>query len=160
MAAPPRGNGGHGCYFITASTFQCNKLLQSERIARLFVNVLLHHRQQGKYLLHEFVVMPDHFHLLVTPLEPLDAAIQLIRDGFSRRMKEELGFEGEVWQTDYYDRRVRGMKEYAELRQYIRQNPVQKKMAAREDEFPFSSAVAEFVPDEIPQRLRPVDLSA
>jgi len=36
-------------------------------MAKLFLEVLLHYRQQGKYLLHEFVLMPDHFHLLITP---------------------------------------------------------------------------------------------
>lgn len=61
MAAPFRGTTGHGCYFITASTFQKRNILQSDRMAQFFVDVLLHHRQQGKYLLHEFAVMPDHF---------------------------------------------------------------------------------------------------
>ena len=32
---------------------------------------------QGKYLLHEFVLMPDHFHLLITPTETLERALQL-----------------------------------------------------------------------------------
>jgi hypothetical protein len=55
-----RGNTGYGCYFITASTFQKRNILQSDRMAGLFLDVLLHYRGQGKYLLHEFVVMPDH----------------------------------------------------------------------------------------------------
>jgi REP element-mobilizing transposase RayT len=33
---------------------------------RLFVDVLLHYRQEQKYQLHDFVLMPDHFHLLIT----------------------------------------------------------------------------------------------
>ena len=69
MAAPQRGNTGQGCYFITASTFQKRNILQSDRMAGLFVDVLLYYRAQRKYLLHEFVVMPDHFHLLISPLE-------------------------------------------------------------------------------------------
>lgn len=98
MAAPPRGNTGYGCYFITASTFQKSNLFQSERMARLFIDVLLHYRQQDKYLLHEFFVMPNHFHLLLTPLETLERAMQLIKGGFSFRAKKELGFSGEIWQ--------------------------------------------------------------
>jgi REP element-mobilizing transposase RayT len=60
MAAPPRGNTGHGCYFVTASTSQKRSLFQSDRMATLFLEVLLHYRAQDKYLLHEFVLMPDH----------------------------------------------------------------------------------------------------
>jgi REP element-mobilizing transposase RayT len=38
-------------------------------MAGLFVDILLHYREKRKYLLHEFAVMQDHFHLLVTPQE-------------------------------------------------------------------------------------------
>ena len=89
MAAPRRGNTGYSCYFITASTFQKRNILQSERMASLFLDVLLHYRARGKYLLHEFVVMPDHFHLLITPRESLARAMQLIKGGFSFRAKRE-----------------------------------------------------------------------
>ena len=71
MAAPRRGNTGYSCYFITASTFQKRNILQTDRMAGLLVNVLLHYRQKQQYLLHDFVVMPDHFHLLITPQESL-----------------------------------------------------------------------------------------
>ena len=40
MAAPLRGNTGHSCYFVTASTFQKHSLFQSEKMAQLFVDVL------------------------------------------------------------------------------------------------------------------------
>lgn len=78
MAAPRRGNTGHSCYFITASTFQKRKILQSVRMAGLLVDVLFHYPAAGKYLLHEFVVMPDHFHLLMIPHESLERAMQLV----------------------------------------------------------------------------------
>jgi len=107
MAAPRRGNTGYSCYFITASTFQKRNILQSDRMAGLLVDVLLHYRKNQKYLLHEFVVMPDHFHLLITPLESLERAMQLIKGGFSFRAKKELGFMHEIWWPSFYDRRVR-----------------------------------------------------
>ncbi len=83
MAAPYRGNTGHGVYFITACTFQKKNLLQSDRMAGLLVEVLLHYRAEGKYLVHEFVVMPDHVHLLLTPVVTLERALQFIKGGFS-----------------------------------------------------------------------------
>jgi len=53
-------------FFVTSSTFGKRGLLQSARAAELLVNVLYHYREQRKYLLHEFVIMPDHFHVLIT----------------------------------------------------------------------------------------------
>ena len=74
-------------------------------MARLFLEVLQHYRLQNKYLLHEFVLMPDHFHLLITPTETLERALQLIKGGFSFRARKELGFVREIWQMSFYDRR-------------------------------------------------------
>ena len=89
-------------------------------MAQLFLDVLQHYRLQKKYLLHEFVVMPDHFLLLLTPTETLERALQLIKGGFSYRARKELGFMNEIWQPSYYDRRVRDMEEYVAFREYIR----------------------------------------
>ena len=36
-------------------------------MARLFLDTLARYRREGRFLLHEFVLMPDHFHLLLTP---------------------------------------------------------------------------------------------
>lgn len=154
MAAPPRGNTGHSCYLITASTFQKQQLMQSDRMAELFVSVLLHYRQQGKYLLHEFVVMPDHFHLLITPTESLERSLQLIKGGFSYRARKELGFRGEIWQPSYHDRRVRDVEEYCAFREYIHMNPVRRRLASSPAEYCYCSAHPKFQLDGLPQRLK------
>jgi REP-associated tyrosine transposase len=106
MAAPRRGNTGYGTYFITASTFQKQSLFQSERFSLPFIDTLFQYRLKRHYLLHEFVIMPNHFHLLITPTLSLERAMQLIKGGFSYRARKELGFAGEIWQPSYYDRRV------------------------------------------------------
>jgi putative transposase len=160
MAAPPRGNTGYSCYFVTASTFQKRNLLQPERMARLFVDVLFHYRRQGKFLLHEFVLMPDHFHVLLTPTETLERALQLIKGGFSFRARKELGFGGEIWQKSFYDRRVRDVHEYFAFRDYIHRNPVKGNLASVAEEYAYSSARTEFQMDGLPQRLKPVGVSA
>jgi len=157
MAAPCRGNTGYGCYFIIASTFQKRNILQSDRMADLFVDVLLHYRAGGKYLLHEFVMMPDHFHLLITPHESLERAMQLIKGGFSFRAKRELGFTHEIWQPSFYDRRVRNAEEYFAFRDCIRQNPRKRGLTTRAEEYRYSSAWPGMGLDEAPQRLKPLD---
>jgi putative transposase len=157
MAAPRRGNTGYSCYFITASAFQKQNILQSDRMAGLFVDVLLRYRARGKYLLHEFVVMPDHFHLLITPQESLERAMQLIKGGFSFRAKRELGFMHEIWQPSFYDRRVRDVEEYFAFREYIRQNPSKRGLAVKPEDYRYCSAWPGLVLDRAPQRLKPAD---
>ncbi|MGA2964886.1 MAG: transposase [Terriglobales bacterium] len=160
MAAPRRGNTGSSPYFITASTFQKQQLLQSDRMVRLLLDVLLSYRSQEKYLLHEFVLMPDHFHLLITPLSTLERALQLIKSAFSFRAKKELGFHGEIWEKSFYDRRVRDWEEYSAVRRYIHRNPVTKGLASVPEEYPYSSATPGLTLDTVPQRLKPSEMTA
>src|SRR5271157_3366186 len=135
MAAPHRGNTGHSAYFITASTFQRESLFQSRRMADLFVKVLFDYRDQRKYLLHEFVLMPNHFHLLISPVLTLERALQFIKGGFSYRAKKELGFGGEIWEKSFYDWRVRDIEDYFAYRHYIHQNPVKKGLVTAAAEY-------------------------
>jgi len=155
MTIPYRGTTRDGTYFITASNFEKRSLLQSDRMAGLFIEVLFHYQKQHKYRLHEFVVMPNHFHLLITPISPVtvEKAVQFIKGGFSYRAKKELAFNGEIWQTSFYDRRVRDANEYAHFRHYIHMNPVQRGLATSPEEFPHGSAKSKL--DDVPQWLKP-----
>src|SRR6267154_5085447 len=144
MAIPIRGNTGLSSYFITSATSQRKCLLQSDRMAGLLLDVLLHYRDESKYLLHEFVIMPDHFHLLLTPTDTLERALQLIKGGFSYRAKKELGYSGEIWETSFYDRRIRDWKEYCQFREYIYLNPVKARLSGTPEEYRRSSAAGGF----------------
>src|SRR5271156_1045108 len=154
MAAPPRGNTGCSVYFITASTFQRRPLFRKEAIARLFLEILFHYRDKRNYFLHEFVLMPDNFHLLVSPSLSLETSLQLIKGGFSYRAKRELEHSGEIWQLSYYDRRVRDMEDYCNFRYYIRRNPVKRGLAETPEQYAYRSACPGFALDGIPERLR------
>ncbi len=155
MAASPRGNSGYSIYFITASTFHRKLLFRQEPMARLFLEELFHYRDHKNYLLHEFVLMPDHFHLLISPALSLERSLQLIKGGFSYRAKKELGLNREIWEKSFYDRRVRGAEDYYNFKQYIRRNPIKQELAARLADYPYRSARPEFAMDEVPQRLKP-----
>jgi REP element-mobilizing transposase RayT len=93
MTIAYRGTTGDGTYFVISSTSQKKALLQSERTAKLFIETLLEYRIQRKYLLHEFVIMPDHLHLLITPVVTLEKALQLIKGGFHSVLESYFRFE-------------------------------------------------------------------
>ena len=114
-------------------------LLQSERNATLFVDVLRSYAHEGKFKVHDFVVMPDHVHLLITLSDQLtiEQAMQLIKGGFSYRVKKEHGYSGEVWQRGFWELRVEDQDSFARHREYIAQNPVRKGLVDTPDEFPF-----------------------
>src|SRR5438067_2241257 len=86
MSKPPRDHAsiGTNTYFVTTGAWGHRSLLQSERMANLLVDTLLHYRREQKYLLHEFVVMPNHLHLMFTPCGiTLERVMQFVKGGFS-----------------------------------------------------------------------------
>jgi putative transposase len=141
-------------YMVTSSTWERRALFQTEPWAKLLIDTLYHYRGTA-YLLHEFVVMPDHFHLLVTPQTSLEKAVQFIKGGFSYRAKKELGSNMEVWQKGFQDHRIRDASDYVMHVAYIRNNPVKERFCASPNEFQYSSAHAGFELDAVPQGLKP-----
>jgi putative transposase len=161
LTIPHRGATTESTYFVTANVLQKRSLFQVEKIARLFIEILLHYRMQKKYLLHEFVVMPDHFHLILTPTGiTLERAMQFVKGGFSFRLNKTLKVKREAWQTSFLDRRVRDSLEYQRFKDYIWQNPVKRFLAKTPKEYPYSSANPSFQLDPVPQRLKPISSAA
>ena len=160
MAKPPRDRApsASNTYFVTANAFAGQALFQSERIANLLIETLLDYRSQGKYLLHEFAIMPNHVHILFTTAigTTLERSMQLIKGGFSYRAGKLLEVRGEIWQSGYVDHRVRDVHDYAHHNHYIRQNPVNANLAKSAEEYPFSSAFPSFNVDGPPQGLKPL----
>jgi len=58
---------------VTTETWQRRALFRNEPWAKLLIDTVYHYRGSA-YLLHEFVIMPDHIHLLITPTTSLEKA--------------------------------------------------------------------------------------
>jgi putative transposase len=144
-------------YFITANAYLRKQLLQSERMASLFIEQLYAYRERGLWLIHEFVVMPDHVHVLLTLDSDLtiERAAQFLKGGASFEARKRFGLRSKLWQPKYHDRRIRDAAEYAAFREYIHRNPVRRGLVTDSADFPFCSASGKFVLDPVPQRLKP-----
>jgi REP-associated tyrosine transposase len=161
LGIPHRGTTTESTYFVTGNVLQKRSLFQVEKVARLFIEVLFDYRAEKRYLLHEFVVMPDHFHLILTPTGvTLERAMQFIKGGFSFQLNKNLKTKRDPWQPSFFDRRIRDSLEYARFKDYIWQNPVKRFLARTPEEYPYSSANPIFKLDPVPQRLKPVSSAA
>ena len=128
----------------------------AEPMARLFLQTLYSYRRQGKFRLHAFVLMPEHFHLLLTPSRiALERAMQLVKGGFSHDVRERLGNTMEIWERGFTDQRIRDADDFIHHRMYIHQNPVERQLVAEPSEFRYCSAFPGFKLDPCPQRLKP-----
>lgn len=145
-------------WFITAKTWQGTALFQMAASAQLFLEVLYTYRTQEKLKLHEFVVMPNHIHLMLTPAPDvtLAQAIQFVKGGFSRRYGLQFSARREIWQRGYVDHRIRDAADYVRHRDYIHMNPVQAYLAPSPEAYCYSSAHPGSLLDPAPWRLKPI----
>jgi putative transposase len=111
-------------YAITIVTRQRRRIFQRTANAELMIATLFRYREQGRFLLHGFVVMPDHVHVLITPAESTDKAVQLIKGGFSFAVRSQ--FAGEIWHTGYHEHRIRDGDDFQNQLTYIALNPERK----------------------------------
>ncbi len=109
--------------------------------------VILRHclHDHGKRIeMHAVVVMPDHVHLLLTPLReqigrpyPLQQILKLIKGTSARDVNKLLGCSGPVWQEESFDHVLRSNESFAETLEYIRQNPVRRGLVEKPEDYPW-----------------------
>jgi putative transposase len=138
-ACPEKVLSSARVFFVTTTTSMGRRLLQSERHAMLLIDVLRANVAAGKFEMHDFVIMPDHLHLLMTlPGDvTIEQAMQLIKGGFSYRLKRDLGYQGEVWQRGFSEVRIIDGQSFLQHRAYIVQNPVKAGLVERAEEWPY-----------------------
>jgi putative DNA methylase len=124
---------------ILDSTCDGPLFLRMPEVAQMVVDAI-HYRDRRIYHLHAFVVMPNHVHLLMTPLVVVSKVLQSLKRFTAREGNRMLGLTGQpFWQDESYDRLVRNDTEFAHIAHYIERNPVTAGLATTPEEYPWSS---------------------
>ncbi len=108
-----RLDAGHGaCLFRDAA------------LRRIVEDALLHFDGE-RYILHDWVIMPNHVHLLITVRgnHDLSRVLHSLKSWTSNAIHAVLGRTGKLWQKESYDRIVRSPEEFERFRAYIAANP-------------------------------------
>ena len=140
----PHWQRGGSTYFITFRVLH-GELSASER--DIVLDACLHWHNQ-RAIVHLVVVMPDHVHLILTPLPKDDAwhtledLMHSIKTFTSRTINASRGTTGTLWQPEYFDRLIRHADELREKWQYTLENPVRKGLVKNWFEYPWTSGGA------------------
>ncbi|HVO63708.1 MAG TPA: transposase [Terriglobales bacterium] len=136
---------GH-LHFITCSCYQRRAYLRTPEARDLFLFQLERMRKKYRFIVVGYVVMPEHFHLMVS--EPQtgtpSTAMQAIKLGFTRRVLEN-GINGidlnthHVWQPRFYDFNVWNDPKRIEKLRYMHRNPVTRGLVDEPGQWPWSS---------------------
>ena len=127
--------------YVTFSTYKRWVLPESARDLVL-KNCL--HDNGTKLCMHGLVVMPDHVHMVFTPLEDslgrpfgLSEILNSIKGASAHSINKSLNRKGRVWQDESFDHVLRSDESTREKVEYICQNPVRKKLVDDVNEYPW-----------------------
>jgi REP element-mobilizing transposase RayT len=93
--------------------------------------------------LHIAVVMPDHAHIILTPLAdqdrvrmyPVSEIVWAIKSASAHRINKLLGRHGKVWQDEYFDTVIHRSEKLQDKVEYVRQNPVRAGLVASAEDY-------------------------
>jgi REP element-mobilizing transposase RayT len=115
--------------------------LRQAEIASIVQEQLRRASSDGFCTLHAFVIMPNHVHVLCTPVISLPELVRRVKGSTAHQANGMLNRRGEkFWQDEFFDRIVRNDSEFGRIEQYIEWNPVKAGLVARPELFPWSSA--------------------
>ena len=151
-----RHYGKGDLHFITFSCYQRLPLLRSAKARNVFVRELARIREEMKFRLIGYVVMPEHVHLLVSepPKGTPSTMLQKLKRRVSRKMrgrrkvsKEQMPLpfdcDGAVlrafWQARFYDFNVYTVSKKIEKLNYMHANPVTRGLVEHPRDWRWSS---------------------
>ncbi len=100
-------------------------ILKNEKIAKIVAETLLYFNHK-RYELSDWVIMPNHVHMLIKPLGEysLSQILHSIKSYSSHKINELTGKKGQVWMHESYDHIIRSERAFKAIRNYIRNNPL------------------------------------
>jgi putative transposase len=138
--------GSGDLHFITCSCYRRRPLLGSSWRRDLFLQIIEKVRQRYSFVVVAYVVMPEHFHLLISEpdVRDLSVVIQALKIGFARRVinrdgEWHSGTPAHIWQRRFYDFNVWGRRKRIEKLRYIHRNPVRRGLVHNPEDWTWSS---------------------
>lgn len=129
-------------YFVTIVVSERKSVFLNRAFAKATVNCLKALRNQLKFNLYVYCLMPDHFHAIIgigksgRTLGEICGAFKSI----SNRIYWQYG-KGRLWQRQFYDHIIRNEEDFFESLEYIRLNPVRKNLVKKAVDWEFTEIV-------------------
>src|SRR6267154_290156 len=94
-------------FFVTTVCELRKLIFRNHDAAELMMKTLSTYQNEGRFVLHAFVVMPDHLHLIIAPdaTISLEKAMQFIKGGFSFQYGKKFG-GANIWQRSFTHERI------------------------------------------------------
>jgi putative transposase len=108
---------------------------------RFLLDLLSEHAKQCEVAVHAYVLMDNHFHLLVTPItsQGLAQMMQAVGRRYVRYFNDRQKRTGTLWEGRFKSSLIQSERYLLACMAYIDLNPVRAGMVAQPGDFPWSS---------------------
>jgi len=129
-------------YHVTSRTNDKNKVFGNNLALKILLLAIEEAKEKYAFKLHNFCVMPNHFHLLITPADGtnLSRIIQRIKTNSAKIWNCIQGSQDHLWGERFYSRPVQSFSEYVSVHNYIDQNPVEAGLVKNPQDWEASGA--------------------
>jgi putative transposase len=130
---------GH-LHFITCSCYRRQQRFKSPRSRSLFEEICEEVRQELDFNVYGYVLMPEHFHILISESRKEDPsmALQVLKQRVARKLNAAEN-DGDFWQRRFYDFNVTSQRKKIEKIKYMHRNPVRRGLVERPEDWEWSS---------------------
>ena len=154
MGQPPHFDIDGAIFFITTRLNEKGRLLTDEE-AGIIQNVIVDMATKKELKLYAYVVMPNHLHVLVQPIDNgISKTMQLIKGRSSRKINilrenakgtttrcmGDISRPINVWQKGFFDFTILTEQKFKEKFNYVHYNPVKWGLVNNAEEYEYSSA--------------------
>ncbi len=130
-------------YFITVCTIRRQQILVGRPLADVVTRALRHTAEMRGWHVGKYVLMPDHIHFFCAPGDAAD--LSRFVGGFkqeSTRRSWEAGWQGRLWQREFFDHLLRDGESYEQNWWYVRNNPVRAGLCLRPEDWAWQGEMA------------------
>ncbi|MAS95838.1 MAG: hypothetical protein CMO55_21755 [Verrucomicrobiales bacterium] len=139
----------HPTYFITTTTVDRRKVLDSSAVHEIFTEVWENCVDLYGWSTGPYVIMPDHVHFFVQSGN--EDAIELShfvgkwKEWTSKYLDRRLGIPAPLWQPEFFDHVIRSTESFRKKVEYVWQNPVRAGLVEEPKDWKFRGNASDWI---------------
>jgi REP element-mobilizing transposase RayT len=136
----------YAIFFLTMCSLNKKAIFVDNGLNNKIIDTLKEEKNRVGHSIYVYCLMPDHLHLLASPLGTRIPITQLMGGISSKatRLLWNYGFSGKIFQRSFYDHVVRKREDLKSIGQYILDNPVRKGLAEKWEAYPYCGLLDPF----------------
>jgi REP element-mobilizing transposase RayT len=130
-------------YLVTSVTHFRERVFRSMNSGRILVTAMRAEQDAGHAATLAFVVMPDHFHWLLSLVgqQDLSGVVGRVKSRASRLINAASLRQGRLWQDGFHDHAIRAEEDLADIARYVIANPLRAGIVKKLGDYPLWDAI-------------------